>query len=69
MKKLIEYLDHLPDETIEYLRGIIGHDWKYNFPQLPKETKLEIGRIVFGQEVRLVSLSFDGVPVIMAEPA
>lgn len=79
MDKLVEYFDRLPYEKIQQLRAVIGTgelNWGGVFHRLPKEKKLEVGRITFGCEVKNVRMEFErsrangfNIPVIIAEAA
>ena len=56
---VVEYFDRLPYGKIEKLREIIGVGelgWLGAFPKLSNETKLEVGRVVFGVEVETVEM-------------
>lgn len=79
MNKYVEYFDRLPYDKIQQLRAVIGTgelNWQGKFPRLPLATKLEVGRITFGCEVKNVTMKFErnvsngfNIPVIIAEAA
>lgn len=74
---MVEYLDNLSWDKQKELNAIVGAGplgWKKKFPRLSREKKLEMGRIVFGQEVKNVRVTFEpnlstgwDIPLIHAE--
>lgn len=60
--ELVEYLDRLPIEKIEQLRKLMGTgelSWKRGWSSVQKETRLQFGKIVFGEYVNKVWLEHE----------